>query len=272
MKGIATKLWSHQSLSDEKRHYVNEVISSKPLIISTFAELVKTVAKISYHNPEYSLFFRAQDKDYQNVSNQSTAYPKIYRSITSRKQLNDNFLKLSEARKLLIRELGKARTIGRSKINKFNEMPWAILQHYEVCGTPLLDVTHSLRVACSMALESSDLLYPCILVIALPYPTGTISYYVDLELVNVRLISICPPDALRPYFQEGYLIGSFPSSALRSSGYDVAKRIIAKFQIDRKNFMSNGFLPIDHDELFPIIDSMKQKCENIKAQLEKKTT
>ena len=42
----------------------------------------------------------------------------------------------------------------------------------------------------------------------LPYITNRISVNSEQDLVNVRLLSICPPDALRPYFQEGYLAGT----------------------------------------------------------------
>jgi hypothetical protein len=97
-----------------------------------------------------------------------------------------------------------------NKLKKFPELQWSILQHYEVCDTPLLDLKQSLRVAASFALNwtSSE---GYIFVFALPYPNGTISYFSEEELVIVRLLSVCPSEALRPHFQEGYLVGTFPT-------------------------------------------------------------
>ena len=69
-------------------------------------------------------------------------------------------------------------------------MQWSILQHYEVCGTPLIDFTHSFRVACSFAqLENeSDRAY--IYVFGLPYITNRISINSEHDLINIRLLSI----------------------------------------------------------------------------------
>ena len=38
---------------------------------------------------------------------------------------------------------------GISQMKRFPELSWAVLQHYEICPTPVLDVTQSLRVAAS---------------------------------------------------------------------------------------------------------------------------
>lgn len=45
-------------------------------------------------------------------------------------------------------------------------------------------------------------------VFGFPYITNRISRNSEHDLINVRLLSICPPTALRPYFQEGYLAGT----------------------------------------------------------------
>src|SRR5437868_2377530 len=49
------------------------------LKISNFRDLVEQVAKLSYLNKDYLLFFRGQDSDYKNKSNFSSFYPTIYR-------------------------------------------------------------------------------------------------------------------------------------------------------------------------------------------------
>ena len=106
---------------------------------------------------------------------------------------------------------------------------WSILQHYEVCATPLLDLTHSLLVACSFAFLSGAS-EPLVLVFGLPFFTNRISINSEHDLVNVRLLSICPPEALRPYFQEGYLAGTDGVLAEFDSKteLDFANRLVAK--------------------------------------------
>jgi len=63
---------------------------------------------------------------------------------------------------------------------------WAILQHYGVCDTPLVDLTHSLRVAASFAhleflkakSKNKRRKYGYVMALAMPYPVGSISYSV----------------------------------------------------------------------------------------------
>jgi hypothetical protein len=50
-----------------------------------------------------------------------------------------------------------------------------MLQHYEVCPTPLLDVTHSLRVAASFATEDATDNHAVLYVIAVPQISGAIT-------------------------------------------------------------------------------------------------
>ena len=103
--------------------------------------------------------------------------------------------------------------------------------------------------------------------LALPYPTGSISYSVEEELVNVRLLSICPPDANRPYFQEGFLVGTFPFDFTRRSKHlDFGKRLIAKFKLDFSTFWDDEFQPIPESALYPNIDVFEQITDQIKCK------
>ncbi len=155
---------------------------------------------------------------------------------------------------------------GKEKLGKFPELVWAILQHYEVCDTPLIDVTSSLRVAASFALNSS----PDdghLFVFGLPHPSGSISYSVELELLNMRLLSICPPTAHRPYFQEGFLVGSFPSRrTTRHISLDLRGRLIAKFKLVGNSFWDNNFHSIPRNALFPNDDPFEAICRTIKSR------
>lgn len=271
MKQITGKIYCHLSREDQERYSITDIRASHALEVSTFSDLVKHIAYISYHNPEYALFFRAQSMDYKNSEDYSTIFPSIYRIASSkgysRKTIQSRFSVLKQAEEELLSDFRKNRFLGVSKLTKYREMRWAILQHYKVCATPLLDVTHSLRVACSFALHkpSQD---PYIFVLGLPHPNGSISFYVEQELLNVRLLSICPPRALRPYFQEGYLIGSFPSQEdTINYQYNFAKRLVAKFRLNLDTFIDKNFRPIPHSTLFPLDDTIKKKCDQIKSVL-----
>jgi len=272
MKAITKKIWSHLSLSSQERSSIKDVRNSDALDVNTFTVLIKHLAHISYRNPQYSLFFRAQAKDYLTKDRRSTLYPSIYRKLPSSAryaQIRERFEILRKSEEALIREFQKQRFLGVSKLTKFREVRWALMQHYKVCKTPLLDVTHSLRVACSFALDT-DADNPYVFVLGFPHINGSISYCVDEELLNVKLLSICPPRALRPYFQEGFLVGSFPSSEeTRSNRLDVANRLIAKFRLNRDEFTDKNFAPLQHETLYPQKDVMEGVCKRVKSHAER---
>jgi len=60
-----------------------------------------------------------------------------------------------------------------------------------------------LRVACSFATMDNENEFAYIFVFGLPYFTNRITINSEHDIINIRLLSICPPTALRPYFQEG---------------------------------------------------------------------
>jgi hypothetical protein len=143
------------------------------------------------------------------------------------------------------------------------------LQHYEVCKTPLLDVTHSLRVAASFALNGNGS-NGFILVLGFTHITGSISYSVEEEHLNIKLLSICPPSALRPYFQEAYCVGTFPmKNEPKNMRFDVAQRLIAKYELvnDRNDFWDNNFTAIPKDALYPKNDRIERICRKIKEDI-----
>lgn len=272
MKQIPGKIYCHLSRQDGEKYLNKDIRGSQALEVNTFSELVKEIAYISYRNPEYALFFRAQSADHKDKKGHSTIFPSIYRlkstGADSQKKIQHRFAILRRAEEKLLSSFSKNDFLGISKLTKYREMRWAILQHYEVCQTPLLDVTHSLRVACSFALHktSQD---PYVFILGLPHPNGSISFYVEQELLNVRLLSICPPKALRPYFQEGYLVGSFPSQEdTIKHQYDFARRLVAKFRLSRDTFVDENFRPIPPSTLFPADDVVGKNCNQIKRALD----
>ena len=73
--------------------------------------------------------------------------------------------------------------------------------------------------------------------------------------------------ALRPHFQEGYLIGPFPSRVERKQPYlDFGRRLIAKIEISKKTFWDKNFPAIPQDALLPTKDEMAGICAKIKSQ------
>jgi len=88
-------------------------------------------------------------------------------------------------------------------------------------------------------------------------------------LVNVRLLSICPPQALRPHFQEGYLAGTdeITDNYDRKTELDFNNRLIVKFEIPNESqFWGRGFHQIPDTSLYPKSDPIKDLCEEIREE------
>ncbi|MGQ3169838.1 MAG: hypothetical protein ACT6RZ_05665 [Methylophilus sp.] len=99
------------------------------------------------------------------------------------------------------------------------------------------------------------------------FPEGSITYSVESELLNIRLLSICPPEAQRPYFQEGFLVGSFPAYRMqRRPNLDIGVRLIAKFELNSLNFWDKNFHAIPVDALFPEGDKLQDICLELKSE------
>lgn len=248
--------------------------SKAPAIpVATYRALMEHIARISYVNKDYLLFFRGQSDDYKNKVGASSFYPSIYRGDrVPREDLQRRFDLLTSASSRLVEAFREQKIQGASDVRRRKLIQWSILQHYEVCATPLLDFTQSVRVACSFALASKPKVDPYVYVFGLPYVTNRISINSEQDLVNVRLLSICPPDALRPYFQEGYLAGTDEITVDYSSSkdeLDFNSRLIAKFQIGRgKSFWGQGFAPIPHEALYPPNDRILAICKEIGSEVE----
>lgn len=272
MLRISSNIWSHDSIMTGNKYPLREVLLSMPVEINSFRDLVKAVAEISYHNPEQVLFYRGQTNEYWKKTKDgqriNSFYPSIYRaqgrSLTEN-ELDKRYMELEMQSEALLERLKDQEIHGHDKLAKFPELRWAILQHYEVSPTPFLDVTHSLRVAASFALndaEDAGHLY----IFGFPHPNGSITYSVEHELINIRLLSICPPEAQRPYFQEGFLVGTFPSKRLRKHpSLDIGVRLIAKFKLISKAFWDNHFHAIPMEALCPKQDRIKDICSQLKS-------
>ena len=272
MRYLSRRIWSHNSENPKSKQTVNEIRKSAPRQVPTYRDLVRLVARILYYNRHQSLFFRGQAREHVDANSRASVLPSIYRGVKSRRvsraDLKLRFDQLGEAEALLAKRFERKELESDETFRNYHVVKWAILQHYQVCETPLLDVTTSLRAACSFALENpteTGVVY----VLGLPHINGSISFYVEEELINLKLLGICPPCAVRPYFQEGYLVGSLPIDELTSysSKLDFGRRLMAKFQIGGERFWDSDFAAIPEGALFPVGDDMAHICDEIRHQL-----
>jgi hypothetical protein len=241
--------------------------------VASFPELMQAVAELSYANKDQLLFYRGQSRDFRNKAGASTIYPGIYRGErVSKQQLELSFDVLEAASTRLCTALERQGLACHRDVRRRRYIQWSILQHYQVCATPLLDITHSLVVACSFAfLEAKDEPDAHVLVFGLPYVTNRVSINSEQDIVNVRLLSICPPEALRPYYQEGYVAGTDEVTDQFDSKeeLDFNQRLVAKFRLgDEKGFWRGGFHGLQRRSLYPARDAFEHLCAELRHEME----
>lgn len=233
----------------------------------SYRDLVEKAAFLAHLNKDHLLFYRGQGADFQNKGGSSSFYPSIYRGERlSRDEIEYRFRVLDESGRQLKGLFRTKGLQGRDDIIRKNYVRWGVLQHYGVSSTPLLDFTHSLRVACSFAQILSDDSSAFVYIFGLPYISNRITINSEHDLVNVRLLSISPPQAIRPYFQEGYLAGTTDITWEYSdkTELDFNRRLIAKFKIlNNEIFWGAGFQMIPKEVLFPDKDEVESLCRSI---------
>ncbi|TAV12591.1 FRG domain-containing protein [Rhizobium leguminosarum] len=251
--------------------------------VKNYLDLATRVAKLQYKNPNYVMLFRGQPDDYRRRSRSnpnsdfSTLKPNLFRGspTPSATKLQRRFDRLAAAENHLVVEFERARFPDLERLQRHRILRWSILQHYEVCKTPLLDVTHSLRIAASFAThEAQGEAY--VFVLGVPNISGAITASAEAGLQIIRLASVCPPAAVRPHIQEGYLLGEYPDmGAYHQKQFylhheiDFGRRVAAKFRFDPDEFWRNIEFPlIGKDALYPNRnDRMYHIAESIAARL-----
>jgi len=261
--------------SELLKHFKDKTkVASYPAYpVSTFGDLIRQTARLSYLNKNYLLFYRGQSFDHKNKVGNSTFYPSIYRQdYLTQREMIFKFDILENACEILV-ELFQSKNIeGWADVKKRKLIQWSILQHYEVCETPLMDFTQSLRVACSFALSEIDAKEGYVCVFALPYITNRISVNSEQDIIDIRLLSICPPTAVRPYFQEGYLAGTsdITNNYETKTELDFNRRLVAKFKItNTKAFWGHDFGLMPKSSLFPLNDPINELCQGIKSKTQR---
>lgn len=277
MKALSDPIYSFlDGTINIKKCTVKEVRKGPGYRVNSFSKLVERVAALSFNNPEYVLFFRGQARNYKDISGQTTLKPPLFRKPARRTTrphdvIRERYDVLSRAEDLLSDLYDFD---GSEKVRRFDILRWAILQHYQVCPTPLLDVTHSLRVASSFAHFKDEPKTTFLYVLAMPQISGSITASSEAGIQIVRLLSICPPQALRPHYQEGYLVGEYPTITLKGKReyllkeLDFGRRLLCKFRLGKPStFWSHHFTNIQRGALFPDYDDkLKELTDEIKEQ------
>lgn len=250
--------------------------------VTTFLDLAKKIAALQYKNPQFVFLFRGQRTDYKNQKKNSSLKPTLFRpasggpSIPDAALLEQRFQVLANAERLLVERYERRNEFdGTLMLKRQRILRWAILQHYEICRTPLLDVTQSLRVAASFASENAvDQAY--IYVLGVPNISGSLTASAESGLQIVRLSSVCPPVALRPHIQEGYLLGEYPDMPdfdqkqhYKAFEIDFGRRLLAKFLFNPQQLWDDPIFPkINRSALYPDEhDPMNQLVSELKAAL-----
>jgi hypothetical protein len=248
---------------------LDDILESKPRFVDTYDNLVKDVAQILHRHRNLAIFYRGQNTDYKE-NKKTIILPSIYRKKNDETRLfvKKNFVVLEKATFELKKLFSSHYFTGRNLLKRYPEIAWSLLQHYEICATPLLDLTQSLHVGCSFAFDRNTNDTGIVYLIGMPWQMDAIGYNSYEELVNIKLLCVCPPRAQRPFFQEGYLAGPFPNYRLddstRVEQFDFGRRLIAKFEIPRDNrFWGKGFSMIPVEKLYQPNDRIKKLCDQI---------
>jgi hypothetical protein len=248
--------------------------------VKDFLDLATKVAHLSFSNPNYVLLYRGQRQDFKRTNHKGIAYstlkPTLFRGASnpSSTELRRRFETLKRAEEELLLLYERKHFPDVERLQRQQILRWAIIQHYEICPTPLLDVTNSLRIAVSFASDhaTGDAF---VLILGVPNLSGAITASAEAGLQIVRLSSVCPPAAVRPHIQEGYLLGEYPEM----TGYDqkqfyahyeidFGRRLLAKFKFNVRTFWKNSdfprieraaLYPDENDPLFELAQSIRQR-------------
>jgi hypothetical protein len=260
----------HPREADLSRHRVDAKASRNPTwTLYEYSDLVDAVAFLSVMNKRLDLCFRGQAEPRPPRSGlfRSSWQPPPWAGLP-RVAISDldfyraRLAALGEVVFDVCQQMGLPR--WRS-LRDVDEARWAVIQHYGLWPTPMIDVTRSLRVAASFALRARDPggrdeepITGYMYVVGLPNRTGSITCSVDDQMLVASLNAVCPPIARRPHLQEGLLVARFPTygkAAQDPRKSDLARRTVAQIRlIDRnsqESFWSSDYPRLSDDSLQP---------------------
>ena len=250
--------------------------------VRNFMDLATKVAELQFRNRDFFLMFRGQHSDHRNRSGYTSLQPSLLRAGNSavavgKSVIDRRFRRLAVAERALVAEYRRQGMLGRERLERQRILRWAILQHYEICKTPLLDVTQSLRIAASFASHNAGEIAH-LMVLGIPRVSGAVTASAEAGLQVVCLASVCPPTAVRPHIQEGYLLGEYPDFSgpeqqlvYSQAEMDFGRRLIAKFCFDPGEFWDphGNFPRVEASALYPdpSQDPMDALAEAVKAAI-----
>ena len=260
----AQQIWSYFDGVAKSRPVSNQKIrAGEGHPVFTFFELAMKVAELQFLNRDHVLLFRGQTIDHRSSEGNTMLNPTLFRlsgeRLLNAKTLQARFERLNAAEAHLVRLYREAKFRGIDRLARHRTIRWAILQHYDVCRTPLLDVTQSLRISASFAAGKNGSGDAYLYVLGVPNRSGAVTASSEAGLQIICLSSACPPEAVRPHMQEGYLLGEYPEVADydQNSRYsyhemDFSRRLVAKFKLKLKEFWhSKNFPPASVESIYP---------------------
>jgi hypothetical protein len=274
-------LWGVADEDDDIR-VVNQIDVARGdgKVVENYNDLIRTLAKIQYHNPDFVLMLRGQTRDHQSEG-VTILKPSILREsrgrYPGRGPLNERFRRLKNAERELAEAFNRhAIPDPKLRVVKHRIVRWAILQHYKVVDTPLLDVTLSPRIAASFATDDGRP-WGFIYVLAVPNISAAVTSSAEAGMQIIRLSSVCPYVAMRPGVQEGYLLGEYPEidtmetkSRIPYEETDFSLRLISKIKFKPRDFWDqSGFGGASDEHLYPdedeafgrMIDELRDQFE-----------
>lgn len=226
--------------------------------VHRYSELVYLVSLLRFHNQNRFILYRGESKQHTNDNGILSFLPRIYRN-----ENNTNDFKLLKEKTSKLLKFEELKNVNQ---NYSDIIAQGLLQHYEIVRTPFLDLTQSLHVAYSMALNEAENKRDgretiFIYLFSVPFSNGYITQTENFTLIN--LLSICPPMAMRPLLQEGYLIRYY-----KEESYNFNQNLIAEIAIDKKDLKNNqlfssiiegSLLNNPYDKFRPSIEKLKNK-------------
>ena len=149
--------WDSRRRNLEDLKESSAAIGARPAAdVKSFAELIDVVAFLSVMNKRYSLLYRGQSRD-------RPLLPTLFRDQWMPPPGRDQgpvdlvsvrskyWATLPQVESVVLRVLDEQGLPRWRHVHKRRQARWAVIQHYELWPTPVLDFTTSLRVAASFA-------------------------------------------------------------------------------------------------------------------------
>jgi hypothetical protein len=257
-------IWSYFDEADKARRVSNRrICTGAGHTVRSYFELAMKVAELQFLNRDHVMLFRGQTEDRRSPKGGSTLSPTLFRLLgtaaANRTIVQARFERLRAAESRLIRLYRQAKFRGADRLARHRSIRWAILQHYGVCRTPLLDVTQSLRISATFAAEKNRRGNAFVYVLGVPNRSGAVTASAESGLEIICLSSACPPEAVRPHMQEGFLLGEYPEvaeydgdSGSSYSTMDFSRRLVAKFRLKLDRFWTSAsFPPASSEAIYP---------------------